>query len=87
MRVIAFHGVAKWFRHTVALDDLHFEVRGARLTALLGPNGAGKTTAFRSTMGLYRTDGGDITVNGLKVGPDTAGSSNKSAGFGSPVRD
>ncbi len=72
MSVIVFKGVTKRFRHTVALNDLDFEVSGARLTALLGPNGAGKTTAFRSTMGLYRTDGGDITVNGLRVGPDTS---------------
>ena len=72
MAVITFEGVTKRFRHTVALNNLDFEAEGARLTALLGPNGAGKTTAFRSMMGLYRTDGGKITVNGLTVGADTS---------------
>ena len=72
MSIIVFEGVTKRFRQTVALNDLDFEVSGGRLTALLGPNGAGKTTAFRSIMGLCRPDGGEISVMGHKVGPDTS---------------
>ena len=72
MSVIVFKAVTKRFRQTVALNNLDFEVSGGRLTALLGPNGAGKTTAFRSIMGLFRPDGGEISVMDHKVGPDTS---------------
>ena len=34
---------------------------------LLGPNGAGKTTLMRTLLGLYRSDGGTVSLHGTDV--------------------
>lgn len=44
--------------------DCSLEVPAGRVTGLIGQNGAGKSTAFKSVLGLIRTDGGDIRLFG-----------------------
>ncbi|MDO4706565.1 LPS export ABC transporter ATP-binding protein [Allofranklinella schreckenbergeri] len=46
----------------VSLDVVNGEVMG-----LLGPNGAGKTTSFYMIVGLVRSDGGDIFIDGHSI--------------------
>lgn len=60
-------GVGKRFGHTVALDDVSFEVRPAELFGLVGPDGGGKTTLFRILTTLVVPDRGSATVLGLDV--------------------
>ena len=50
------------------LKDISFEVSKGDIFGFLGPNGAGKTTTIRTMMGLYRADGGKVSI--LGGGPD-----------------
>ena len=47
--------------------DVSVQVRKGEVVGLLGPNGAGKTTSFYMIVGLVRTDGGQILIDGEDV--------------------
>ena len=47
--------------------DVSVKVRKGEVVGLLGPNGAGKTTSFYMIVGLVRTDGGQILIDGEDV--------------------
>lgn len=47
--------------------DVSVKVRKGEVVGLLGPNGAGKTTSFYMIVGLVRTDGGQILIDGENV--------------------
>jgi len=51
------------FRKPV-LSGLDFELPRGSVYALMGRNGSGKTTLIRTCLGLYRRDGGRVTVFG-----------------------
>lgn len=68
---MTFRSVVKQYRTTRALDGLSFDVPAGMLTGFLGPNGAGKTTSFRAMVGLTHPTEGEVTVLGMRVGPDT----------------
>jgi ABC-2 type transport system ATP-binding protein len=53
------------YGHTVAVDDVSFDVQQAEIFGLIGPNGAGKTTTMECVEGVRRPDRGSITVLGL----------------------
>src|SRR6201992_1673326 len=55
------------FGGIVALDDVSFTVGNGRIVGLIGPNGAGKTTLFNCLSRLYRTERGDICLNGISL--------------------
>jgi len=44
--------------------DVSVKVEKGEVVGLLGPNGAGKTTSFYMIVGLVRTDGGQILIDG-----------------------
>ncbi|MBO5144985.1 MAG: ABC transporter ATP-binding protein [Lachnospiraceae bacterium] len=48
--------------------ECSMEVPVGQITGLIGRNGAGKSTAFKSILGLIRTDGGRIEVFGKEPG-------------------
>ena len=60
-----FKRAAKQTVHAVQGVTLH--AASGRITGLLGPNGAGKTTTLRMLGGLFKPDGGSITVDGIAV--------------------
>jgi ABC-2 type transport system ATP-binding protein len=60
-------GVSKRYGRTLALDDLHFEVRDEELFALLGPNGAGKTTLLHILTTILRPDAGSVRISGVDI--------------------
>ncbi len=47
--------------------DVSVKVGKGEVVGLLGPNGAGKTTSFYMIVGLVRTDGGQILIDGEDV--------------------
>ena len=49
------------------VKDVSLVVQKGEVVGLLGPNGAGKTTSFYMIVGLVRSDGGDIRIDGQSV--------------------
>ncbi|MDB5847374.1 MAG: export transporter ATP-binding protein, partial [Rhodoferax sp.] len=49
------------------VKDVSMTVRKGEVVGLLGPNGAGKTTSFYMIVGLVRSDGGSISIDGQPV--------------------
>jgi lipopolysaccharide export system ATP-binding protein len=50
---------------------LSLEIHTGEVVGLLGPNGAGKTTAFYMIVGLVKSDGGRIQLDGRDLTPLT----------------
>ncbi|MCW9706639.1 ABC transporter ATP-binding protein [Fodinibius salsisoli] len=71
MAVISVNDISKSFGQTKAVQNVSFEVQKGRIFGLLGPNGAGKTTTIRMINHIIIADGGDITINGTHVSPET----------------
>jgi ABC-2 type transport system ATP-binding protein len=44
--------------------DVSIEVLPGQITGLVGKNGAGKSTTFKSILGLVKTEGGEILLDG-----------------------
>ncbi len=65
--MIEVRGVTKSFDGFRALDGLTMTVPTGSIYGLVGPNGAGKSTILRHITGIYRPDGGAITVDGQDV--------------------
>ena len=49
------------------LDDVSMEIPSGRITGFVGANGAGKSTTFKAILGLIKTDGGEIIINGKNI--------------------
>ena len=49
------------------VKDVSLSVRKGQVVGLLGPNGAGKTTSFYMIVGLIRSDGGHISIDGEPI--------------------
>ena len=47
--------------------DVSIEVQPGQITGLVGKNGAGKSTTFKSILGLVKTEGGEILLDGKPV--------------------
>ncbi len=65
--VISVAHLNKRFGALSALDDINLDVRSGTIHGIVGPNGSGKTTLFNVLTGLYRADGGAVTVLGASV--------------------
>lgn len=63
-RPVRVHGLVKRFGRFRALDGLDLTVEAGSVHGFLGPNGAGKSTTIRVLLGLYRPDGGSVSVLG-----------------------
>jgi ABC-2 type transport system ATP-binding protein len=59
-------GLVKTFGGRRVLDGIDLAVEPGTIFGLLGPNGSGKTTTIRTSLGLYRPDGGSIEVLGSR---------------------
>jgi len=64
---VQMKNVTKSFPGVLALSQVHFSVEGGEIRGLLGENGAGKTTLMNILCGLYRSDEGEIYIDGKKV--------------------
>ncbi len=52
-------------------DKLDFEIPKGSFVAIVGPSGSGKTTLVRLMLGLLAPSAGQITVDGVPLGPAT----------------
>ncbi|MFM6974181.1 MAG: ATP-binding cassette domain-containing protein [Agromyces sp.] len=59
--------ISKHFAGVAALTDVNLTVMPGEIHALLGENGAGKSTLMNVASGVYRPDGGTVTINGESV--------------------
>ncbi len=57
----------KSFGGVHALKDISLELERGEILGLIGPNGSGKSTLVNSIAGLYRPDGGNVTLEGVDV--------------------
>ncbi len=67
MSVLEIREISKCFGNRKILDNLSFEVPEHSIYGFIGKNGAGKTTTMKLVLGLYKTDCGEIFVNGEPV--------------------
>jgi ribose transport system ATP-binding protein len=61
-RVLEFRGITKRFGGTLAVDDVHVDVRAGEILALLGENGAGKSTLIKVLAGVHAADAGQMRL-------------------------
>ena len=59
------------YQNKLAVSDLSLTFEKGKTYALLGPNGSGKTTLMKMIAGLTKQTSGEITLDGVAVGPET----------------
>ena len=59
--------LVKYYKRTLAVDAISFEVADGEIVGLLGPNGAGKTTVLRCITGIVQTTDGVIEIDGINL--------------------
>lgn len=69
-KAIIVNNLVKKYGNLVAVNDVSFEVESGSIFAFLGTNGAGKSTTIGCITTTNSIDGGEILVNGFKVGTD-----------------
>lgn len=57
----------KHYNGNSVVNGVSLEIKTGEIVGLLGPNGAGKTTSFYMLVGLIKTDGGEITLDGKSI--------------------
>ena len=60
-------GLKKAYGSRLVVKDVSLAVDKGEVVGLLGPNGAGKTTSFYMIVGLLRSDGGQILLDGQSI--------------------
>lgn len=62
--VISARNLTKRFTHTVAVNDVSFDIPAGRIIGLIGPNGSGKTSLLKAILGLSTFEG-KLDVSGF----------------------
>lgn len=65
--MIQLFNVCKYFRPTVALDDINLKIHKGDFVFVTGPSGAGKTTLLRLIFGTAKPTNGQILINGINL--------------------
>ncbi|GGE01330.1 ribose import ATP-binding protein RbsA [Aureimonas endophytica] len=65
--LLRLEGVSKRYGATLALNDVHLDLRAGEVHALMGENGAGKSTLMKILAGNVERDSGRILVDGREV--------------------
>lgn len=69
MSILCAEHITKRFPGVRALDDVSFSLEPGEIHALMGENGAGKSTLIKVLTGVYRPEGGTITLEGCPIMP------------------
>jgi ribose transport system ATP-binding protein len=69
--VLIAQDLVKLFPGVRALDKASLRIEPGSVHALLGENGAGKSTLIKILTGVYRPDGGTLSVGGVEVHLDS----------------
>lgn len=64
--MIEANNLVKKFGEKSALDSATFQIGEKSVFGLVGSNGAGKSTFLRTVAGIYKPDGGTVTVDGAE---------------------
>ena len=67
MSFLETHSLVKKYKGQTVVNRVDINVESGEVVGLLGPNGAGKTTSFYMIVGLVRSDGGHITLDGEEI--------------------
>ena len=67
MNDVELIGLTKRFKDTLAVDDVHLEIKHGEFLFLLGPSGCGKTTTLRMIGGLEAPSAGTVKIKGRAV--------------------
>jgi branched-chain amino acid transport system ATP-binding protein len=67
MALLELDGVSKRFGGVAALTNVSFRVDPGDILGIIGPNGAGKTTLLNCISGVYRLEGGAISLDGVRI--------------------
>ncbi|MDR0986627.1 MAG: ABC transporter ATP-binding protein [Ruminococcus sp.] len=54
-----------------ALEGINLNIESGKIIGLCGPNGSGKTTLIKLAAGLLTPTGGELTIDGKAIGPET----------------
>ena len=65
--ILTVRNLCKSYGNRRVADRVSFDVPPGSVIGLLGKNGAGKTTTFRMTMGMIRSDQGQVFFNGEEI--------------------
>lgn len=68
--MLRVNNLTKFYKRTLAVDELSFEVNDGEIVGLLGPNGAGKTTVLRCITGIVQKTEGTVEVDGIDLDTD-----------------
>ncbi len=67
MAILEVRSLSKSFGELNVLRDISFCVDKGQVVSIIGPSGSGKSTLLRCVNQLEKADGGEITVDGLKM--------------------
>lgn len=65
--MLRVRNLVKYYKKTLAVDGVSFDVADGEIVGLLGPNGAGKTTVLRCVTGIVQKTDGRIEVDGIDL--------------------
>ena len=65
--MITISNINKSFGEIKAVDNITLTIDEKQVFGLIGTNGAGKSTLMKIIMGIYRADGGEISMDGKPV--------------------
>jgi len=67
MKLLEVSNLTKRFGGLVAVNSVSFYIDQGEIFGLIGPNGSGKTVLFNTISGIYKNDGGEVTLNGERI--------------------
>jgi len=67
MSLLETRDLSKQYKGQTVVNRVNISVESGEVVGLLGPNGAGKTTSFYMIVGLVRSDGGQILLDGEQI--------------------
>ena len=77
--IVGVRHLTKSFGAIPALKDVSLDFAPGEIRAICGENGAGKSTLVKILTGVYRPDGGSVTVDGEPRGDPRLRSTRRSS--------